>query len=518
MIVIPEARALLFQFDDPNAALKQIPFSSLIEHEGQQFVMVPHHEDSVKLLRNLGLKVPGMMTYYYDWPGRFPPWYHQRVTAEFCVENDRCFVLNEIGTGKTASVIWAADYLRKKGKVQKVLIASPKSTLREVWEKEIAQIDPAAKVAVVHGTPDKRTKLLAGDYDYFIFTHKGLEWYAQRQRKDVDLIIIDELANFKTKSTKLWAALDFIITPKMRAIGMTGTPTPNEPTDAWAQAKAMKTGKGNVPKFFGAFRREVMQQLTQYRWIPIPGWERRIYDLMQPAVRFTRDGCFDLPETTYTNRKVDLTSTQTAVYDLVKRDLYAEYQQGKILAVNEATKIMRLVQVASGVVYDTEQNHLVLGADARIAELKQIYDEVGGKIIVFAPYTGTVQYIYSQLKDVASCAMVYGETSMTKRSDIFNKFQNTEDIRILIAQPGTMAHGLTLTRSATIVWFAPINNNGIYTQANGRITRPGQKAHTNIIHLYATVEERRMFQHLKNKTRMEGILLAEFAKGTQSWN
>jgi SNF2 family DNA or RNA helicase len=61
------------------------------------------------------------------------PFDHQKRTAAFLTLYHRCLVLNEIGTGKTQSSLWAADYLIKTKKVKKVLILSPLSTLERVW-------------------------------------------------------------------------------------------------------------------------------------------------------------------------------------------------------------------------------------------------------------------------------------------------------------------------------------------------------------------------------------------------
>lgn len=517
MLVIPEARAVLYKFDNIAEAKKLIPFGQELEVEGSPHLLIPHHEDSIKYLRNIGVPVPGMMATYYDWPGKFKPFNHQKVTADFIYENKVCFVLNDIGTGKTASVIWALEYLRKRGVFKRIIIASTKSTLRDVWEAEIAGISLQADVAVVHGSPAKRKKLLSEEHDYYIMTHAGLKWYVNNQREDIDCLVIDELGEFSNAQTQGWKALNVLTTKIPYRIGITGQPTPRAPTDAWAQAKVMKTGRGNVPKYFGTFRREVMQQVMQNKWIPIPGWERRVHEILQPAVRFSRDDCLDLPETTYSYRQVELSETQEEIYKLMKKDLYAEYKQGKILAANELVKVMRLVQVASGVVYDVDSNHLIIGAQDRIEELKRVYDESNGKLIVFAPYAGTIEYIAQELKDFAPIAVVTGKTSLGERTKIFNSFQTSDEIRMLVAQPGTMAHGLTLTRAATTLWFAPINSNRIYTQANGRIVRATQTKKTNIIHLFATAEERRMYRALQYQQTMGGILLAEFEKETKSW-
>jgi SNF2 family DNA or RNA helicase len=70
-----------------------------------------------------------------------------------------------------------------------------------------------------------------------------------------------------------------------------------------------------------------------------------------------------------------------------------------------------------------------------------------------------------------------------------------------------MSHGLTLTQANMIIWYAPVTSNDIYTQANGRITRPGQLNKQFIIHIEGTEIERKIFSRLKSKQNMQGILL-----------
>ncbi len=64
----------------------------------------------------------------YKWPcpAGLSPFAHQKETASFLVANRKAFCFNEQGTGKTASVIWATDYLMNLGLVRRVLIVCHK--------------------------------------------------------------------------------------------------------------------------------------------------------------------------------------------------------------------------------------------------------------------------------------------------------------------------------------------------------------------------------------------------------
>ena len=110
--------------------------------------------------------------------------------------------------------------------------------------------------------------------------------------------------------------------------------------------------------------------------------------------------------------------------------------------------------------------------------------------------------------------MVNGSVSASKRNVIFNNFQEEDDPHVLIAHPATMAHGLTLTSASTIIWYGAVTSNEQYVQANGRIERIGKKHVSNIIHIEATDLEYKMFARLKNKQKLQGLLLDLIQKET----
>ena len=121
--------------------------------------------EEVKVLRNLGFDPPAPIRHYYDWPGRFKPFMAQREAAAFLSMYKRAFNLSELGTGKSLASLWAYDYLRTVGKANKALIVSPLSTLERTWADELFHHFPHLTSAVLHGSRDKRIKLLEQDVD-----------------------------------------------------------------------------------------------------------------------------------------------------------------------------------------------------------------------------------------------------------------------------------------------------------------------------------------------------------------
>ena len=508
MLVVERAKALALKLNNPNRVLDSIPTAKTYEVRGVPLVITPHRLDEVKVLNNLGIKAPSPILHYYDWPGQYTPYEHQRQTAAFLTMQHRCLVLNEIGTGKTQSALWAADYLLNAKKIKKVLILSPLSTLERVWGDGIFTGLVHRKFVVLHGTAEKRLRLLGHDVEFYICNHDGFPIIADKINGMFDLVIVDEAAVLRNPSTKRFKFFRRWIdnNPQARLWLMTGTPTPNEPTDAWALAKLV--GSPFCSKTFTAFREQVMMKIGQWKFVPRPESMDIVKHILQPAVRYTRDECFDLPETIIQTRQVDLTPEQRKHYTQMLRHFVTEASaEGTITAVNEAVKIQKLVQIACGVAYGDDGQNIELDCSPRINLVKEVIEEAGEKVILFVPLTGTLHMLEKELSKHWTVGVVNGEVSASKRNVIFQGFQHERDPHVLIAHPGTMAHGLTLTTASTIIWYGPINSNEVYVQANGRIERIGKKRVSNVIHIEGTDLEHKMYERLRNKQKLQGLLL-----------
>jgi SNF2 family DNA or RNA helicase len=526
MLVVKKHRKLLLNVRDPDRITAVVPTAKTIEYKGKTLVAVPHREDEVRVLRNLGFDPPAPIHAYYDWPGKHQPFVHQRATTEFLTVNPRSFCLNGMGSGKTLSALWAFDYLRKQGIVKRMLVISPLSTLERAWGDEIFSNFFDMTFAVLHGTREKRHQLLAQDFDVYIINHDGIKSNDTvqliQQREGLDVIAVDEIASFRNSGTERWKSLNRIINPKVEVNGkmvvkpkpwvwgLTGTPTPNAPTDAWAQCKLISPAR--VPGYFGAFRDHVMKPISRFKWGPREGALDVVKNAMQPAIRFSREDCIDLPPTTHVTRQVDLTPDQRKAYNDMLRTFKAEHNGGQITAINEAVKVSKLIQICCGVAYGND-GEVTIPATARIDVVKEIIEEAGSKVLVFVPLTAALKTVADELSKDYTVGVVHGETSRAERDTIFKNFQQSKDPHVIVANPGTLSHGLTLTAANTIIWFAPINSNETFQQANARIVRPGQKLNTLIVHIEATALERKMYERLKGKQTMQGLLLDLIKEG-----
>jgi SNF2 family DNA or RNA helicase len=338
-----------------------------------------------------------------------------------------------------------------------------------------------------------------------------------KRRYDIDIIISDEIAQAaRNARTDRWEALNDIVNKQQQGKrwcwGMTGTPTPNAPTDAWAQCRLVNPT--SVPVYFTRFKDMVMRQMNQFLWVPRPNATEVVFGVMQPAIRFSRAECVDLPPCLFQTRHVDLTKDQAKAYKEMLNRLKTDIDGGEVLAVNEAVKTSKLVQIAAGGVYSTSGNEVFVDATPRLNVVDEIVSEAQGKVIVFVPFVSAVKLVSEYLRGkhhTVEC--IYGEVTKNERDRIFAGFQHGTHPRVIVAQPAAMSHGLTLTAANTIVWYAPIFSNDIYDQACARITRPGQTMAQLIVNIEGSPIERAMYERLRNKQRMQGILLTMVEEG-----
>jgi len=498
---------------DPRV-VATIPHAKKLTRHGNVYTLVPHRATEVKLLTNLGYEPPSPILTQYDWCNTIP-YEHQKITSAMLAIEPRAYVLNGLGSGKTRSAAFAADFLIRQGDVSRVLVIAPLSTLSGTWEHELFQIMPHHKVEVLYGTKAKRLEALARDASFYIINTDGVSVIldALLARPDIDLIIIDELACYRNSRTKRWKALKKLVNTKHWCWGMTGLPTPNGPTDAYGQAK-MLTPK-RVPQSFRAFQGKVEYQITQFKWLPKPEANDVVSKAMQPSVRFATDDCIDLPPTTYSTRTTELAAEQKKAYKQLFDHFYTEYKGQEINASNAGVKMSKLLQVAAGFGY-TDGGVVDFPDNHKIQVVKDIIEETEQKILILAPFIRTVDTLYDELKcNFYPVKKVYGGTTKKERDAIFSAFRNEVDPRIIVAHPAVLSHGLTLVEANVIVWFSPTTSYETFEQANARIVRPGQKHHTHIISIESCPVEAHIFKRLASKQKVSTALLDIFADMTK---
>jgi len=671
---IVDNRALKLRVRKPDRITQVIPKSKVIgASDGVYDVLVHWDIEEAHVLRNLGVKnIPSPILGKYKWPGLYKPFDHQMQTAAFLTMHRRAYCLNEMGTGKSCSVLWAADYLMARGLVRRALIVCPLSIMDSAWRADAFKSVMHRTVDIAYGAKDKRKKVIASDAEIVIINYDGIEVVCDEiARGGFDLIIIDELTHYKNAQSQRWKVMNSLIKHDTWLWGMTGSPAAQSPTDAYGLAKLMNPA--SVPKFFGAFRDSVMVKITQFKYIPKPGAEDVVYKVLQPAIRYTKEECLDLPEMLYTTRVVPLTAQQAKYYKRLKEQMVIEAAGEEITTVNAAVNLNKLLQIACieyntpvltdsgwkpiqtitasdfiwdgvdwvnsqgaifrgikpvekcfgvgmtldhkvlttqgwviaedilngkscnkfsrasvrlpnsnskkwylslrdkirdaiqevkmrmacgssayasprqnkktydlincgprnrfvvlgtegplivhncGSIYADNKEVIEFDASNRLTALEEVIDESSHKVLVFANFRHGIEMIQNHLiKKGYTTDVIHGGIPAGARTTIFQKFQTEVNPRVLVIQPQSASHGVTLTAANTIVWFGPVTSYETYVQANARVHRAGQKNACMVIHLTGCPVEDKLYRALEQREKMQNSILSLYEEEMNS--
>jgi SNF2 family DNA or RNA helicase len=516
---------LVYRTKEPERITRHIAEAKRINGE---VVAVPNNLYNCQLLRWLDLPIVPPMG-GYDWPCApgIRPLDHQKAMANFMVSHPRCFNLSDMGTMKTLATLWAADWLMNqypKGECRALIIA-PLSILQSVWGQAIARNFLGRRTcSIVHGSREQRRQALQREADFYVINFDGVGIGAHTRKKfeldglskelqarsDLSLIIVDEARNYHDSRTKRHRIAKMVFGDRAYLWFLTGTPTPNGPLDAYGQAKLVNNAFGES---WTGYRNRVMAQITSFKWVPRAGANEAARKLLSPAIRFDIRDVWDGPPLTTQQREVELTDDQKWHMKALKRDLMVEIARDPlsrhsvaISAVNEAAARAKFIQISLGAIYDADHKWHPIDAMPRLNELKQVLRDAPGKVLIFVPLTSVVNLLYAELKEW-SREIVNGETTAGNRQRIFSAFQGGDTPRLLIADPGCMAHGLDLYAAQTVVWYGPTDKTEFYLQANKRAHRPGQSFPVTVVQIVSNTLEKEIFRRLESNESLQGALL-----------
>lgn len=504
--------SVILRTDDPWALRDLLPRSKTLPHPDWNWAC--HHTlESTKVLRNLGYEVPAPIRTQYTWPGRFDPFDHQIQMSEFLTMHRRAFNLSEMGTMKTNAALWAADWLMVTGRVRKALILSPLSTLEGVWQNDIFDTLPHRSAAILHGTKDKRLKYLGIEADFYILNHDGIKiaelHAAIAKRPDIDLVIVDEAGMFRNPKADKYKALAKLMKnrPDMRLWLMTGTPCPNAPTDAWSLARLVSPER--VPQYAGAFQRDTMMKVSNFKWVPKVDAFEKAYSAMQPAIRFRKRDCISLPPVTTRDMGAGLTQPQTDAVKQLKDHMVTLAANGQqVTAANAADQINKMRQVLCGALKDPQTGvYHPIPHGPRLKALLETIQQASAKVLVVVPFKGIIRILEKEVAKHHSVAVVNGDVSMAKRGEIFKAFKTQTDPHVLLCHPAVMAHGLNLTEADMLIFYAPIYSNDEVEQVNERFNRAGQTRKMTIVRLGCHPLEWQIYKMTDTRAKAQSSIL-----------
>ena len=420
---------------------------------------------------------------------KFIPHEYQSQAIRFELDNPRCLLSLDMGLGKTAITLSAIIQLFSDYAVNRVLIIAPKFVASDVWTREVAKWDEFKnlRVSVAVGTEKQRLKALRSPSDIVCINRENICWLIENYEWDFDMVVIDESSSFKSSRAKRFKVLKRMISKTSRVVELTGTPRPRSLEDIWPQVYLLDQGK-RLGRSMTAFREayEVPGRRSGvqiWEWKPKPGAEDAVYqNLSDISMSMKATDWLQVPDEIVIDHFVDMDAKILKNYQKLQKESILQLSKDPIVGVNGGALIGKLLQYANGAVYvgDDEVEHI---HDSKLEALAEILEQTSEPVLVFYWFQHDLQRLNVYLKD-------YKPKTLKTTKDIAD--WNNRRIKLLLAHPASMGHGLNLQDGGnTIVWFGLTWSLELYQQANARLHRQGQTQKVNVHRIIAknTVDE-----------------------------
>lgn len=415
--------------------------------------------------------------------------------------------------GKTIITLTALNELiTYRREVKNVLVIAPKKVAETTWTDEVLKWDHLKhlKVSKILGSKKKRCDAAERQADIYVINRENVTWLVDTYRRDWkwDCVVIDELSSFKNPSAKRFKSLKTVLPFISRLYGLTGTPAANGLIDLWAQVFLLDRGE-RLEKTISRYREKYFlpdkrNATTVFTYKIKPGCESVIREKISDiCISLKQSDYVKLPDLVPKDFKILLPDKAQKAYSDMERDMFMSLPGGEINAVNAGVVAGKLLQIASGAVYDEDGAYHVIHTSKieALNEIKELSQD--DNILLFYNYKHERQEILKAFPEA--------RTLETER-DI--RDWNEGKIEILLTHPASAGYGLNLQAGGhTVVWFSPTWNLEQYEQANARLHRQGQSEPVSVIHIIAkgSIDEIVM-QALAGKDKTQSALLEALQK------
>lgn len=434
---------------------------------------------------------------------------HQVASIKFMSGKPAVFDMSDPGTGKTFVEI--EDFVsRRKKKGECALVLGTKSILTAAWANDIRKFAPHLKVSVAYAS--NRKEAMAKDADIYVTNHdavKDLLKYPASFWKKFDTIIIDESTAFKHHTSQRSKAISKLAKHFKYRRCMSGTPTSNGICDIWHQVFILDGGKRLGGSFFG-FRSacciptQTGPSTQHLKWEDKPGIEDAVISLISDiTIRHRFEDCVDIPENHKYSIATELSPKHRKIYDQLEDDSLAFIGKTSVTAINGAVLATKLLQAASGAVYNDDGRYSPIATDRYELVLDLV--EEREHTVVFYQW----EHQLAELLKVAEGRKIEHVVWDPNKPHIADDFQAGK-YQTLFAHPASAGHGITLTKGTATIWASPTYNLEHFLQGLKRIHRIGQKEKTETIVVIAenTIDEK-VWDALQNKkVRMDALFQA----------
>lgn len=438
---------------------------------------------------------------------KYNPHEYQKYATNFIIDHPVAAILLDMGLGKSVITLTAInDLIYNRFEINRVLVIAPLRVANNTWPDEIKKWDHLNHLtySVVTGSKRQRLAALKQDVNLYIINRENLKWLVEDSGVPFfyDMIIIDELSSFKSYRSQRFKCLKKLRPHVKRIVGLTGTPSSNGLMDLWAEFRVLDMGQ-RLGRYITHYRTTYFDpdkhnQHMVFTYKPKSGAEQRIYQQISDiTISMKSKNYLKLPPLTMNNVQVHLSNQESAVYDTMHDQLVVDMAGKQIDALNAASLSNKLSQMANGVVYDDNQNQVLIH-DRKLDALEDLIEAANGKPVLVA---------YWFKHDLERIKQRFDVREIKTTKDISDWNQGT--IPVGVIHPASAGHGLNLQAGgSTLIWYGLTWSLELYQQTNARLWRQGQTDPVVIHHIITenTIDED-ILAALKRKDKAQTALI-----------
>ena len=409
---------------------------------------------------------------------KYKPHEYQTYATRFLLEHPISCLMLDCGLGKTVITLTALwDLVLDSFDIGRVLVIAPKRVAENVWVQEIEKWEHLTGLTAVRvlGNEQERRSALNTPAFLYIINRENVAWLVKNRRWDFDMVVIDELSSFKSHQAQRFKAMRKVRPLVTRIVGLTATPAPNSLMDLWAEMCLLDMGQrlgryiGSYPERF--FVPDKRNREIVYSYKPREGAEDKIYELISDiCISMKAKDHLQMPELVTNRVTVSMSPKEHEVYDRLRRDMVTELNGEELDAVNAASLSNKLQQMASGAVYSSGHQTVVLHS-RKLDALEDLIEAANGKPLLVAYW---FHHEHDRLHERFDCR------DINTAEDIAAWCAG--EIPVGLIHPASAGHGLNLqSGGSTLVWLSLTWSLELYEQLNDRLWRQGQE-HTVVIH------------------------------------
>lgn len=443
-------------------------------------------------------------------------WEHQRVAAKWLADEEGELLNDDMGAGKTLSILSA---IVMKNWFPALIVVGSVSA-KWVWSRHLDQFFPSVSYTVVDGSAETRKRQIREDTQIKIVNAQGLRIKRELNKTTNEIetvycanpdlfeipwevFVCDEYHRFKNPGAQQTAG--FIAMECGRFIGASGTPIMNRPEEAWSFIH--KCDPEFAPTYYH-FEQSIGQytpagkligydpeEMTRVKnWLAKHSLRRRKEHIAAILEHHGHEEA-KLPKVIYSEQIVPMTPEQRNIYNKIRKEMVLLLDDGSSKKIPQAlAQILRLKQAAL--------SPELFGGSKKSGKIDQIKEDVaeivsaGEKAIIFSEWSTSAQILKRELAEY-NPAYVDGSVKGKNRQYEEDRFNNDPDCKLYIGTIRANQEAITLSAATYVLfadeeWSPQANKQAEDRSASGGLRGLGIMVPVNIIRYYAedTIEQR----------------------------